>query len=133
MVLCSRSSPARDSSGSNTGKTNLIEIKLCSTLALTLLLNASLAAAQESQVAPNLDEDFLNYLADMSIQEGKIIDQLDMLNLEKEIMPNEYIQGDSLEKVVRETRFNPQPAKVDEINVKFKNEDFGSDEQEEQQ
>jgi len=111
----------------------LLDSKVASTLALTLLLNVSSLNAEELQLAQNLDEDFLNYLADMSIEDGKIIDQLDMLELESESIQNENIQGDTLERVVREINLNEQPAMVQEINVKFKNDDFGSDEKEEQQ
>jgi len=116
VVLCSRSSRA-DSGRTDTAKISLINSKASSTLVLTLLLNVSSVAAQESPITQNLDEEFLNYLADMSIEDGKIIDQLDMLELDSEVI---------------ETSYHEQSKKAQEINVKFKNEDFGSDEKEEQ-
>ena len=128
MIPCSRGSHGRGSSRTDTGRTSLIDSRLSSALALTFLLNTGSVVAQELQAAQNLGEDFLNYLADMSIEDGQIIDQLDMLGLESESIQNENIQREVLE-----TNFNQQPTKAEEINVKFKDEDFSSDEQEEQQ
>jgi len=75
-------------------------------------------SAQEAPAEPNLDEDFLIYLADMSMAEGRIIDQLDMLNIENETI---------------EENIDESPAKTHKKSVKVKYQEFGSDAKEEQQ
>ena len=87
-------------------------------LTISLFLSIGFVSAQEEQTEIKLDEDFLFYLADMSIEDGDIIDQLDMLNLE----------SDGIEINIEE-----QPTTPHEKSIKVKYENFGSDEKEEQQ
>ncbi len=49
---------------------------------ISLFMTVGFNSAEEVQIESEFNEKFLFYLADMSIQDGKVVDQLNMLDLD---------------------------------------------------
>ncbi len=53
----------------------------CMSCSLTLLLGSNLVMAEELAINAPLSEDFLEFIANMSVVDGEVIDTLDMIDI----------------------------------------------------